>query len=528
MIPPKVISDIYNEYKKFDVYGVSKETALFQVTNACDWNYISLIMANSFSASHLRDSYRASVSNIILDNNIGDFNACLSNENHRKWGDEFIRLELFNQTRNRLERVEKNMLEGNYDEIDKKIEFISKKGSRSTDVEKYMRWKHNVEDIFSEGNESEKRVVISIFDTVNGNKIYNQQSGLHPRKQWLDEIYDLMYDKILEDNTWDFTYEFNSGFDLEDFYYIYAYLMTIATINMNHIINVRVKRKESKLPLNQISIIRKKNDLIEEINKYTGVDKSIVFKIISLMTYDEEIHKKKITIYQPIFEVGEYVFFSNMMVIFGYAQDKFINCLMKYSQYKKDISPLFSQKEGLLLSKVVPLISQKGLNIKSNLKLVINNISKAEIDLCIYDCTSKILLLIEIKCFQFVDGENEISKLDKKLKDTISDRLKKDAEVCNNLSAFLAQNFENNIEVAKVVSCLLSEGYSGSIFLNDEIAVFDTELLLNLFDECEFSLEKICEKIKNRDYLPKLDKFKIEPVSWSYCGYTIKADGIRV
>ena len=528
-LPQNIKNNIYNEYKKTGLYGDDKYSTLFQLANAFDWADMSAyIEFNKNKHDKLRHSYRASITNAIKENIVGEFNADLSEQKQNKWINEFNVMESYNSTRNHIERLEKCLLDVCFCEETNTINFTRRLGVRGERVDEYIRWKDHIKKPSDEVIVAQEQILSLLLDVKNGNKIYNESLTFATRKIWKDQVYPIMYNSIKSDCEWDFEFEFHSGFDLEDFYYVYSYLMTISLMQYNHILNCRYRKKQSKLEEMQVSILVNKNQLIEDASENTGVEVDNVKSIIELLIYDEDYHKNKITIFQPIFEVKDMLFFSTVMILFGQAQDKFLHVLSTLENYNNDISKLYRQKEPLLLDKLMPKLQNERLIIKTNGMLTDDKI-RAEVDLCIYDKISNIMLLVEIKCFQKFDSENDTERMDNKLRKAIGHRIDKDGLIKSNINKFISQNFVENIDVKEVVSCILSEGYPGSVFVKDDTAIIDEYLFANLFDENCCNLALICDKIVNRKYIPKsteLSNAKMRSREWKYAGYRFIADGL--
>ena len=70
------------------------------------------------------------------------------------------------------------------------------------------------------------------------------------------------------------------------------------------------------------SILYPKERLISDISEVVYVDRDTVREILKDMTYDYEFHKDRVTLYQPLFEVGDNILCSTNMLFHSYVIDR--------------------------------------------------------------------------------------------------------------------------------------------------------------------------------------------------------------
>ena len=249
------------------------------------------------------------------------------------------------------------------------------------------------------------------------------------------------------------------------------------------------------------------------------------------MTYDPEFHKNKVTIYQPLFQVGYYIFYSPMMVYFSLAQDKLFYIMKENKSYQTIISEIAKDRETIMTNQILHFIDSSQLLYNANYKVAENGKIKAEFDLPVYDEEDNKLLLVELKWFFKGDGEFDHQKIDQKLKKAILSRKEKQEFVEKNIKRLLLDMFNvEMVEKPEIMSCIVSKNYSGSSFIEDGLPIFDQFLFCETMKQCSFKLSKVFDLIKKGDYVPDMRSYGVEfqTQEINYAGYTFNCPTICI
>lgn len=544
-IPNSVVQEIYDCHKANKLYCLDKATALYQLTNTVDSLYIELFVETmrrmlmghtqpniiENNMIKLRHSYRAIIK-FIYECCIEDlFSDNIDDNDLNDWSKELLDADKFNETRNRIERYLTNKIEARYEPDSKTIEFFKKESKRNYDVDTYNRWMSRVKPTYYSNQHKEdslsKKVIAMNKPDILYNMVYSPY--LLANNNSFKQTYKVAHEAILSENDVDNDYEFG-GFNLFEYYKVYAYITALAMNRLNYYSTSLLLNKIIYGRRNNPSLLLDKKWLIERISEFCKIDLEIVGKIIDLLIYNSDFHKDRIAIYQPLFEINGKICFSSMLVVFSCVQDKLFHLKKKDDNCRVSFSLMAKEKEVLMTDRIINYIQNENEEwiIKRNCLLKINKQSLAEIDICIYDKKHKNLLLIELKWFEKLDGENDDYKTDRKLKDTINSRTDKEIIISKNLKEFIEQNLDSSIEVNQIKSCIISENYSGSVLLEEKLPILDEYLFFNLCDKNVYNMAMIFDKLDRRDYYPSFSPFEHFVDEWEYAGYFIKADRIAL
>jgi hypothetical protein len=91
--------------------------------------------------------------------------------------------------------------------------------------------------------------------------------------------------------------------------------------------------------------------------------------------------------------------------------------------------------------------------------------------------------------------------------------------------AFGINNISNK---PKIFSCIVSQNYSGSNFVDDKIAVFDEFLFKYTFSSHNYSLKEISLAIENDSYIPEMPDVSLRDYTEDYAGYKITYPRIAI
>ena len=147
----------------------------------------------------------------------------------------------------------------------------------------------------------------------------------------------------------------------------------------------------------------------------------------------------------------------------------------------------------------------------------------------VYDGTTNSLLLTELKYFFKADGEDGHQKVDLKIQEAIKSRLSKQRLAEKHIDLLLSEAFGISAAAAtpKIKSCVVSQNYSGSSFLDDKIAVFDEFLFKHTLSRYEYNLDVLFANIENDSYIPDMsDAICYHDYTQEYAGYEITYPGL--
>ena len=194
------------------------------------------------------------------------------------------------------------------------------------------------------------------------------------------------------------------------------------------------------------------------------------------------------------------MFFSPSLLYYSDAVDKLLYLVKELNNTPEVISKIAKEREQVMTERIVNFISQNSnLKCVPNYKLILNGHTVAEFDIMIYDENSNSLLLTELKYFFKADGEDGHQKVDFKIQDAIKSRLSKQQLAEKHIDVLLSDAFgmSSTPKVPKIKSCIVSQNYSGSSFIEDKIAVFDEFLFKHTLSRYDSTLDVLFTNIEN-------------------------------
>lgn len=430
----------------------------------------------------------------------------------------------FNDIRNMFEQTDL----GKYHiemATDNEISFIRNPGLRSFDAELYTRWVDNAKPELSNDIQNKPDVELFKFAFLPQYALeLDMKNPILCRKTHFGKIFKKALEKMCSDSEETEDYDF-IDFKTHDFKKIYAVLIALSVSHLNYHCTKRL-RNGIEIHKNEPIIKLHAQELIDIILEYSGCEKQHILSVLNLLTYNPEFHKDKYTIFQPLFHMEDTYFFSPSLVYFSMAYDKLLFLAKSDDKHKKLISKLASERETIMTNGICDYIEEHTEWLyTSNYKIGKKSKQIAEFDIIIYDNISNKLLLVELKWFFKFDGEAGSKKVDDKLKKFITDRKLKEQYAQTHLSDIMRElDVEDyNKDSIEILSCLISKNYSGSDFINDEIAVFDDFWFKEFIKQNQFNLPLIFEKIKDKTYIPDMSSIPIVyiPQSAKYAGYKI-------
>ena len=434
----------------------------------------------------------------------------------------------FNNIRNCFERVDLGKLKVKL--IDgKHIKFDLPASSRSINADLYARWidHESYGDIEKKKTlkYDEKTFVHMIAPEYKG--VWNDFSKTPIDTQLFSRVYRDCLNKIKFD-TEDYS-NINFGlFTLDDFEKVYATLMALGIMNFNY--QRKLREKSPSLKGNIPIVFSEISLLIQFIYDNSKVKRKAAKCILELLSYNPEFHKDKITIVQPLFSFGKFIFYSPSLLYYSDAVDKLLYLIKEQNNMPEVISKIAKEREQVMTERLVHYISEKSnLKCVSNYKLTNNGLPIAEFDILIYDNNTNSLLLTELKHFFKADGEAGHQKVDFKIRDSIKSRLSKQLLAEKHIDTLFGEAFEisNLSTLPKIKSCIVSQNYSGSSFLDDKIAIFDEFLFKHTLSRYNYRLGDLFDSIDSDSYIPDMSKnISYHDYTEGYAGYKITYPGL--
>lgn len=412
---------------------------------------------------------------------------------------------------------------------DHNIKFSPSRSIRDVNADLYARFIDH-----EKYTETENKKTISYDQKTFAHMVNSDQSSRwndfskRPHdKQLFSKIYKDCLKKVKIDTEDYSNFDFGE-FTLEDYEKVYAVLMALGVMNFNYQRTTRERNQynKSSSPIFFSEI----TSLIQFITDNSKVKRKAVKSVLELLTYDYEFHKNKVTIVQPIFLFGKFVFFSPSLLYYSDAVDKLLYLVKEHKDTPEVISKIAKEREQVMTERIVNFISQNSsLKCVPNYKLILNGHTVAEFDIMIYDENSNSLLLTELKYFFKADGEDGHQKVDFKIQDAIKSRLSKQQLAEKHIDVLFSDAFgiSSTPKAPKIKSCIVSQNYSGSSFIEDKIAVFDEFLFKHTLSRYDYNLDVLFTNIENDSYIPDMsDVICYHDYTQEYAGYVITYPGL--
>lgn len=536
----EIKQEIYDFAKDYNIYkNNSFLEACFKLTCAVEESFLNLMSYGTLSLQFefipvfqdkFRGAYRESLKNAyrFCKNSEITTEPQIAREELKLICDNLSKYFDFNEIRNLFEQTQlgKYSLEKN---SDNEITFIRNKAKRSINSELYARWVNN-----QKPEEEERKI-------SNGVKKELYQYMVDPKccKFWdindptlskfshFKKVYRAALKKVESDSEELGNYDFGE-FNTDEFQKVYASLVAMSVTISNYHFVSRIFNKDEFNHNKPIAII-KYDKLIELIQKCTELPSLKIKAVIKTIIYDPLGHIDKITIYQPLFLLGEYIFFSPSIIYYSMAYDKILYLAKRSTAFQPLISQVAKEREGIMINNLCDYLDANSqLLYTTNFIITDKNRPVAEFDLIIYDEANKKMLLTELKWFFKGDGEFDYAKIDKKLQESISNRMEKERIARNHLKEIQEELDIQEDSDIEIKSCVVSKNFSGSDFINDDLAVFDEFLFKLLLEQSEFNLSKLFDRIADKSYLPNMNNlgYCYVPRTVEYSGYKINFEGL--
>lgn len=525
----EIIDKIYKSaINKSITESYNIDTAVFILCNTYDrvhtemyYKLMSMGKYNEFSMiqTELRHTYRILLQIIYRHCKKGPLKKDISNSDISIFENELSRLIPFNYMRNIIERYKL----GYFDVASTSpntIEFVRSNDTRNGKYDLYNRIIQHA-DLDIEDTAQKKANTKKYKEIINPEILKNckQKGEFHTYDNFFKITYKTAYDNTLFDSEIRADYIFKE-FTLDQFRKVYSYILARAMNKMAYCNVLKFKKKVNIIKPMQYSLSLNYDKIISSISNFTSIQEETVKRILDELIYSENFHKNKISIYQPLFKMNNHIICSNWLVVWAIAQKKFLYLLTKKLENQPTLSKIAKDRETIMTNEITALLTYENLLVKTNTVLSLNNQSKAEFDICVFDFNSKTILLIELKWFNQIENEFESKNLDKKFDNFCKNRLQKETVLRNNLSSFLKENIPEirPSDIKIIASIIISKNNSGNTKINDVVPVIDVFCFKAMLKDSKGSLLYILDQVKDGKYLDMLDSPTATTNSYNFEG----------
>lgn len=509
------IKELYELHRTSGLYNDSFENVIFKLTNAYDYSFLELSrkarmgmpspnLEDYEDFDRLRQAYRACIKFTYEDCNHGNFIQKMSLPELKDYQKEMRETIQFNFIRNIVDRYRL----GRFTAFDSNgmLSFKHVESDRSIIYDAYQR---NIADEIPGSKETKDNANVfdfnlKIIEIARNKPEFQSKKIFKPVKHLITELVNELVPYYLGDLDVGVTLLKGKDYYLAEYLLVFCYLVAIGIYKTAYLISLRFDNEQVYQP----SIVYPKERLIEDIVETFGMPEETVKKVISDLTYDYDFHKDRLTIYQPLFEVGDNYLCSTYLLFHSYVIDK----VMKYYDIKgtnKEHLTLYhrymSNKMNHRMAEYLPYM-YPNLQTYENCTLRLGGASKSEIDLIVVEETTNTVALIELKNYTPVDNEEDMINKERRINEAIQSRLIKDKLVVENIEKFLKQN---NIPLKyskyNYFSLLITNSSVGGVGIKESIKVIDEPLFYNLLHICQGSLLGTISAIDSGEFFKILE-----------------------
>lgn len=531
------IKEIYDAHKQSGLYYDSFENVIFKLINAYDYFYLEPFR-NMIYRTHdynLKDSnweaidaYRhalgACIKFVYEDCKRGEFNSKIDLDNLFRYQEEIKETVTFNCIRNAIDRYRLGRYSAKL--VDDKLCFEHKQGRRALIYDIYSRCIAN--EIPGGKNSKDDIDVVNfnlkIAELASRKQEFQSKRLFKPANYVLKQMVCYLVDYYLGDlRSTKIGYLRANTYTLNEYLFVYCYLAAIGVYKTSYLLSL----KSDNGLVYQPSILYPKERLISDISEVVNINKETVRAILKDMTYDYEFHKDKVTLYQPLFKVGDNILCSTNMLFYSKVIDKvmkYYDCKSVNKKYLTFYHRYMANKMNHRVAKNLPLMYSNLLTFE-NKTLVVGKLVKAEVDLIVFDTCSKTGALIELKNYTPVDNDADAQNKEKRINKAIKSRLEKDKRVLDNLEAFLEQNnISREYLNYRFSSLVVTNEYSGGVGIKENIKVLDEALFYYLLRLCYGNLKVFINLVEKGEFFNILEKNikNADDVDFIYKGITVK------
>lgn len=509
------IKELYELHKSSGLYNDSFENVIFKFTNAYDYSFLELYRNARMGKpapkeedvdgfDRLRQAYRACIKFVNEDCRHGEFKQTLTLSDIRDFQKEMKETIQFNFIRNVVDRY--NLKRFTATENEGVLTFKHIKSDRSIVYDEYQR---NIADTIPLSKHAKDNINVfdfnlKIIEIARNKPEFQSKKIFKPAKHILLELIYELVPYYLDGLDVEISTLKGKEYYLGEYLIVYCYLVAIGIYKTAYLVSLRFDNDQVYQP----SIVYPKERLVEDIMDTTGMPEETVRQVLSDLTYDYDFHKDRLTIYQPIFEVGDSILCSTNMLFHSYVIDKIMKYFDIKGTNKEDLTTYHRYRAEVMNHRMadnLPLM-YPNLKVYENCILRIDGKSKSEIDLVVFDDTTKTTALIELKNYTPVDNEEDAINKEKRINEAIKARLVRDKLVVDNIEAFLKQNnIPSKYADYKYYSLLVTNTSVGGVGIKESIKVVDEALFYNLLSICQGSLLGTLDSIDSGEFFKILE-----------------------
>ena len=534
------IKDIYEAHKQSGLYEDSFENVIYKLTNAYDYFYLEPFRfmidkarrglpynpddANWEAINTYRHAYRACIKFVHEDCAHGEFNGKINLNDIQDYQQEIKETVTFNYIRNTIDRYKLGRYKASF--VGDKLCFEHKQGERSLIYDAYSR--HIADEIPGGKNSKDDINVVDfnvmIAELASKKQEFQSKKLFKPANHVIREmVYDLV-DYYLGDLSSKIGYLQATTYALGQYLLVYCYLAAIGVYKTAYLLSL----KGDNDLIYQPSIIYPKERLVSDISEVTYVDEKSIRAILKDMTYDYEFHKDRVTLYQPIFEIGDSILCSTNMLFHSYVIDKvmkYFDCKGTNKEHLSIYHRYMADKMNHRMADNLPLMYPNLVTFE-NKTLLIGKSVKAEVDLLVFDTYSKTAAFVELKNYTPVDNDADAQRKEERINDAIKSRLEKDKRVLENLELFFKQNdIPLDYLNYQFSSLVVTNSFAGGVDIKENIKVLDEALFYYLLHLCYGNLKEFIDFVEKGEFFNILEKnIKIADadVDYTYKGITVE------
>lgn len=529
----ETIKKIYEAHKSSGLFDDSFENVIFKLTNAYDYLFLETYRkarlgqpAPKYSDvdefDGFRGAYRACIKFAFEDCQHGDFKQRVSLDDIRKYQDEMKETIQFNYIRNIIDRYRLKRFSAF--ENNDVLTFKHIESDRSIIYDAYSR---KIADTIPGSKHSQDNVDVfdlnlAILNIALQKQEFQSKKIFKPAKHVLMDLIPrlvLYYLKDLDISIGNLT---GKDYYLGDYLLVYCYLVAIGMYKTAYLISLRTDNEQVYQP----AIIYPKERLVEDVAETVNMPSDVVRKVLKDMTYDYSFHKDRLTIYQPLFEVGDFILCSANMLFQSYIVDKVMKYFDIKGTNKADLTLYHRYRSDLMNHRMAYYLPYKYANLHTyeNCVLKINGKSKSEIDVVAFDDKTKTAALVELKNYTPVDNEEDSIHKEKRINEAIQSRLIKDKLVIDNIDLFLKQNkIPEKYKDYKYHSLLVTNTSVGGVGIKESIKVVDEVLFYNLLTVYDGNLLETINSIETKEFFKMLESnFQFENMKHEYKGLKVE------
>ena len=514
-----LIDKVYRAHMESGLYDDSFENVIYKLTNAYDYFFIgsfkdaksSMIAHRPFHNDPLqitdhdiyRGSYRACLKFVHEDCKHGSFDLRITPKDIFDYQAEIRDTEQFNFIRNTIERYRLGEYKASVENGSLHFEHIP--GNRGLEYDFYSR--QFADSIPGGKNDKDTLNLAQLYEGLflasQREHDFKSKKLFKPQDDELRKLIQALKEYFLGNIDERVLKLKPLGYTVSNYLECYCYLAAIAYYKTSYLMSLSPTNDHTYQP----AVLYPKDRLIEDISEITTIPAETVSCIIRDMTYDYSLHKNSVTIYQPLFEVGDKILYSSALVLHAYVIDK----MMKFADHEKR-----NEADSTIYHKILSdqmnhrmaeylAATYENLLVFENKKLTIDDLTVAEIDLTIIDKNSKAGMLVELKNYAPVDDDKDAVNKEKKINSAIASRCEKDKRVIDNLKLFFEQNgIPTDYLGVNFSSLLVTNAFSGGIRIKDTIKVIDEPLFYYLIALCRGNIETLTQEIKEETLMKLL------------------------